>query len=288
VDLIAVGDAMIDVRVDAGALASGGGVHGRVLVQTGGSSANAAVWAVHAGGTARVHGRVGGDLGGRLITEALAERGVEPALSTDPDARTGTMLVVHEAGERSMVADRGANARLVAADLPAVLEAEAILISGYLLLQEPTVATAMEALERASAPIVAVDAASWPLVEGFGRDRFFRSTARANALMANELEAEALCGLRGADAALALGRRYRIAAVKQGDRGATLVVDGRVIRRGAEAVEEVDPTGAGDAFDGVLLLGLARGDEPEDTLDRACRAGAEVAASAGTWPELAG
>jgi ribokinase len=288
VDLIAVGDAMIDVRVDAGALASGGDVHGRVLVQTGGSSANAAVWAVHAGGTARVHGRVGGDLGGRLITEALAERGVEPALSTDPDAPTGTMLVVHEAGERSMVADRGANARLVAADLPAVLEAEAVLISGYLLLQEPTVATAMEAFERASAPIVAVDAASWPLVEGFGRDRFFRSTARANALMANELEAEALCGLRGADAALALGRRYRIAAVKQGDRGATLVVDGRVIRREGETVEEVDPTGAGDAFDGVLLLGLARGDEPEDALDRACRAGAEVAASAGTWPEPVG
>jgi sugar/nucleoside kinase (ribokinase family) len=275
---------MIDVRVDAGALASGGDVHGRVLVQTGGSSANAAVWAAHAGGTARVHGRVGSDLAGRLLTEALRERGVDPALTADRDAPTGTMLVVHEAGERSMVADRGANARLVAEDLPAVLEAEAVLISGYLLLQEPTVATALAALERASAPVVAVDAASWPLVEAFGSDRFFEATARATALMANEREAAALCRVRASDAALALGERYRIAAVKQGDRGATLVFDGRIIRRNAEAVAEVDPTGAGDAFDGVLLLGLARGNDPEEALDRACRAGAKVAASAGTWP----
>lgn len=284
-DLIAVGDAMIDVRVDAGALAPGGDVHGRVLVQTGGSSANAAVWAVHAGGTARVHGRVGGDLPGRLLAEALRERGVEAALTLDPDAPTGTMLVVHEAGERSMVADRGANAHLVADDLPAALEARAVLVSGYLLLQEPTVATAVAALERASAPIVAVDAASWPLVEAFGRDRFFEVTARANALMANEREAATLCGARGSDAALALGERYRIAAVKQGDRGASLAVDGRVLRRDAEATMEVDPTGAGDAFDGVLLLGLARGDDPEEALDRACRAGAAVAASPGTWPD---
>jgi sugar/nucleoside kinase (ribokinase family) len=227
---------------------------------------------------------VGSDLAGKLITEALGERGVEAALTADPDAPTGTMLVVHEAGERSMVADRGANARHVAADLPATLEAGAVLISGYLLLQEPTVATAVEALERASAPIVAVDAASWPLVESFGPDRFFEVTALANALLANDLEAAALCGVHGSDAALELGERYRIAAVKQGDRGATLVVDRRLIRRGAEAVAEVDPTGAGDAFDGVLLLGLARGDDPEAALDRACRAGAEVAASAGTWP----
>jgi sugar/nucleoside kinase (ribokinase family) len=52
-------------------------------------------------------------------------------------------------------------------------------------------------------------------------------------------------------------------------------------------VEERDPTGAGDAFDGVLLGSLARGIEPEEALDLACRAGARVAASASVWPAVA-
>ena len=52
----------------------------------------------------------------------------------------------------------------------------------------------------------------------------------------------------------------------------------------AEPVVEVDATGAGDAFDGVLLAALARGDEHEAALRRACHAGALVAASEDTWP----
>ena len=45
-------------------------------------------------------------------------------------APTGTMLVLHEPGERSMVADRGANARLAPGDLPPTIEAGAVLVSG--------------------------------------------------------------------------------------------------------------------------------------------------------------
>ena len=42
-----------------------------------------------------------------------------------------------------------------------------MLVSGYLLLQQPTPA-GLAAIERAAAPFVAVEAASWPLVEAFG------------------------------------------------------------------------------------------------------------------------
>ena len=66
--------------------------------------------------------------------------------------------------------------------------------------------------------------------------------------------------------------------------GAVLVVDGSVLEAQADAIEERDPTGAGDAFDGVLLASLARGIDPEESLRRACGAGAEVAASASVWP----
>ncbi len=224
-DLLCVGDVMLDVRVEAGALARGGDVHGRVIVQPGGSAANAAVWAAWAGARTGLVGRVGRDVAGRVLGEALAERGVETHLAVDPEAPTGTMLVVLEAGERSMVADRGANARLRPEDLPERIEAGAVLVSGYVLLQEDSRPAALAALDRADATYVAVDAASWPLVEAYGVERFLRDTARADVLLANELEARTLTGREGEAAARAPGARYRIAAVKPGARGPVACAD---------------------------------------------------------------
>lgn len=287
-DLIAVGDVMVDVRTEAPALARGGDVHGRVVLAPGGTSANAAVWAAWDGASARVVARVGDDLGGRLLQASLAERGVDPALRFDPDARTGTMLVVVEAGERSMVADRGAGARLSPDDLPPTLDAGAVIVSGYLLLHPATTEVAVEAIRRARAPLVAVDAASWPLIEGFGAGAFLEAAVRASAILANEREAEVLTGRAGADAARSLGERFRLAAVKRGPAGAVVVVDGACHEASAEPIAEVDPTGAGDAFDGVLLAALARGAEPETALRRACHAGALVAANEQSWPVARG
>ncbi|MGZ5297413.1 MAG: carbohydrate kinase family protein [Actinomycetota bacterium] len=287
-DLIAVGDVMVDVHVQAPALRRGGDVHGRVRLQPAGTSANAAVWAASDGAEVRVHGRVGDDLAGRLLRDVLAERGVDPALTVDVDAPSGTMLVVVEAGERSMVADRGANALLTPDDLPSSLDAGAVLVSGYLLLQEPTTSAGLAAIERSTARFVGVEASSWPLVEAFGAGKFLSDTtgAGANVLFANEREAEVLVALSGTDAARALGARYRVACVKLGEKGAAMSFDGSLLEVGAEPVIEVDATGAGDAFDGVLLAALARGVDPQDALGRACRAGATVAASEDTWPEL--
>lgn len=286
-DLLAVGDVMLDVRVEAGALARGGDVHGRVVVRPGGSAANAAVWAAWAGAEAGVIGRVGDDVAGRVLREALAERRVRGELAVDPEAPTGTMLVVREAGERSMVADRGANARLSPSDLPERLEAGAVLVSGYVLLQEASRPAALAALERAAAALVAVDAASWPLLAAYGVERFLADTARANVLLANEREARTLTGREGAEAARVLGERRRIAAVKLGARGAVACVEGEVVVRPAEPVTERDPTGAGDAFDGVFLAELARGVELAEALRRACRAGALQVSSERGWPEVA-
>jgi ribokinase len=284
-DLLCIGDVMLDVRVDAGTLHKGGDVHGRVVVQPGGTSANAAVWAAWDGADARVHGAVGSDVAGRLVAESLRERGVKMHLTPYPSAATGTMLVIHEAGERSMVADRGANARFRAEELPGRLVGGAVLVSGYLLLHDDTHEAAMAAIERAVTPLIAVEAASWPLVQGFGVDRFFEVTRGATVVLANELEARTLTGREGEAAARELGERYPVAAVKRAAAGAMLVVDGNFTSLPAERVEEIDPTGAGDAFDGVLLGALARGVGAEAALARAVHAGALAAASAQAWPE---
>jgi sugar/nucleoside kinase (ribokinase family) len=276
---------MADVAVLAGELATGGDVHGDVRIRPGGAGANAAVWAAAAGARVQLYGRVGGDLPGQLLQAALRQRDVEGILAIDPDSRTGAMLVVTDGSERSMVADRGANARLSPADLPDRLEARAVLVSGYLFFHPVSRVVAMAAVERSEAPLVAVDAASWPLLEAFGPDRFMEATAGATLLFANAREAEALTGWVGMDAVKPLAERCAMACVKLGSEGAVLATEGRLIKAAADPVDEIDPTGAGDAFDGVFLAMLARNADPESALRAACEAGAGAAASEETWPD---
>lgn len=291
-DVIVVGDVMVDVAVSTGTLRRGGDVHGPVRIRPGGAGANAAAWAAAAGARTRLHGRVGDDLAGGLVRRALHERGVDDALAVGPGDPTGAMLVMVEAGERSMVADRGANARLSPDDLPARLEAGAILVSGYLLFHPGSEPAARAALDGAEGAVVAVDAASWPLLHEYGAERFMDATAPATMLLVNRQEAVALAGAdpekEAADPETllrALSTRYPIVVLKLGRGGATASWEGRVVASPAPRISEVDPTGAGDAFDGALLAALARGAEPEEAVPRACMAGARAAASPSNWPE---
>jgi sugar/nucleoside kinase (ribokinase family) len=280
-DLIVVGDVMVDVDVDAAALASGGDVHGDVRVRPGGAGANAAVWGACEGARVRLYDRVGQDLAGRLLQDAIASRGVDAGLAVDPEARTGAMLIVREAGERSMVADRGANARLSPQDLPARLEAEAVLVSGYLLFHPGSLTAARAALDRADAEFVAVDAASWPLLEAYGAERFLQAIAKADTLLVNDREAEVLTQ----DGKVALEDRFSRVCWKRGAEGAELASRGKPLISWSDPVAcPVDPTGAGDAFDGTLLVALAGGATDEDALHRACDAGRSVVSSGETWP----
>jgi sugar/nucleoside kinase (ribokinase family) len=281
-DLIVVGDVMVDVSVEAGSLVSGGDVHGDVRLRPGGAGANAAVWAAHEGTGVRLYGRVGDDLPGRLLADALAALGVDARLTVDREARTGAMLIVRGEGDRSMVADRGANARLSPEDLPEDLEAEAILVSGYLLFHPGSELAALTAMDRARATYIAVDAASWPLLAEYGTDHFMRATASANVLLVNEREADVLSG--GKDHAR-LAEAYEHAFVKLGERGALHISNVGATPCRTQSAPVIDATGAGDAFDGSLLASLARGDPVEEALDRACRAGRTVAASSESWPE---
>lgn len=232
----------------------------------------------------RLFGRVGDDLAGRLLRQALAERGVEPVLSVDGAARTGAMLVVREAGERSMVADRGANGSLTPEDLPDRLEADAVLVSGYLLFDPGSEAAAREALRRAVAPVVAVDAASWPLLRGFGAERFLEATSAATVLFANHRESFALTGLNAEESARTLSADYAVCCIKLGAEGAIVVAGARTERAPSPTVEEVDPTGAGDAFDGAFLAAFAGGASLRASLETGCLAGSNAAGTASSWP----
>lgn len=283
-DLIVIGDVMLDVAVASPPLRRGGDVHGRVDVHPGGAAANTAVWAGALGLDVDLYAVLGADAIGGMLHEEFRRRGVRLPIPRRDGTRTGTMLVLHEDGERSMVADRGANASLRVSDLPDALEATALYVSGYTLFDRDTEIVALEAFSRARCTHVAIDAASWPLIDRLTPSRFFELTAGVTMLFANAREAEALTGLGPDRAAFELLEQYPMVLIKQGAEGATFASLDGVAHHRAPVITEVDPTGAGDAFNGVFLANLIRGASPDEALDMACQAGADVAASATTWP----
>jgi ribokinase len=289
--LVCVGDLMVDVAVESPALARGGDVPGAVRVGPGGSAANVAAWARAAGARARLVAGRGGDLAGRLLAAALAERGIELAPDGPAPAATGAMLVVMEAGERSFVADPGANLHLAETDVAAALDgADAVFISGYPLLRPATGAAAVAAAAaagRAGVPAV-VDAASWPLLDGAAGEPVLAAAALAGTLLANRDEAATLAGTsQPAAAGARLAARVGTVVVKCGPEGVLVCAAERPsVPVPAPAVAAVDVTGAGDAFAAGFLAARAGGADPVE----AARAGTRLAAAAvttrGAWPPV--
>jgi ribokinase len=287
--LACVGDLMVDVAVAAPALARGGDVPGSVRLGPGGSAANVAVWARQAGAGALVVARHGDDLAGRLLAAALADRGVGLHPPAPAPAATGAMLVVTESGERTFVADPGANLHLAAADVTAALAgATAVFVSGYPLLRAGTRAAALAAAGAAGRAAVpaAVDAASWPLVAGAAGEPVLEAAELAGTLLANLDEAAALTGRRDPAAAAAqLAARVGTAVVKCGADGAVVcAARGRPLTVTAEVAEVADVTGAGDAFAAGYLVALATGAEPAEAARAGTLLAARAVATVGAWP----
>jgi ribokinase len=252
---------MIDVAVSGRP-----GHDAEVRIGPGGSAANAGVWAAACGAEATVSGRVGDDATGRMLASELEARGVRPLLSLDSDVPTGTFVTLGG----SIWADRGANARYAPAHLPASVEADAVLVSGYLPLD-----VVEAALAGAQAPWIALDAA-----------RLTDPPAGGNALVANERAAEALTEKGPEEAARLLGRSYRLVCVTCGPRGVVAVLDGELEWAAPPGVETGEARGAGDAFAAGLLVGLARGLPLAAALADGCRCGALAARAAGGWPPV--
>tara|TARA_B100002003_G_scaffold44993_1_gene40336 strand:+ start:4108 stop:4986 length:879 start_codon:yes stop_codon:yes gene_type:complete len=75
-------------------------------------------------------------------------------------------------------------------------------------------------------------------------------------------------------------------AVTNGSEGATLYSAAGGIEFKPERVEEVDPTGSGDAFTAVLAVGILTNAHPAQALAAACQAGATVASKKGALVDL--
>ena len=231
-------------------------------VVPGGSAAIAAAWAAAAGAEATVVGRVGNDFAGRALRSALEGRGIECQIGVDDTARTGTFLVV----DGEVRVDRGANAKLTPGALPKRIDADGVLVSGYL--PPDAVATALQRTD-----------AAW---RGLSPGSLEELPPGANALFLNDDEARRLTGKLAEEAARTLGERFELVCVTRGAEGVVAVLGGRLHDAASTPVTD-SGVGAGDAFAATMIVALSGGTGLDDALAAACDAGAR-AASLAPWP----
>lgn len=275
---VAVGDVMVDV-VCSQLPPPAARIHAEVTMRAGGSAVNAAAAAASWGASAAVVGRVGNDRAAELVAAELERLGIDAHLARDHELRTGMAVSLGDPSSSSVVANRGANARLSPADIPDPLEAEALLVSGFALFQDGSAAGARTALERFEGGWAGVDVSSPTLAPAALDLDPGDEVGRRTVVLATTEEARAMTGGEPEEAARMLASRFSVACIKLGEQGALAAAADRVERRAVDPVARGSPFGAGDAFGAVLLIALAAGESLGRALDSACAAGARAAAS---------
>jgi ribokinase len=249
--VVVVGSINVDLVVTLERLPAPGEtvIGGEFARHGGGKGANQAVAAARAGARVRFVGAVGADEFGDAALAELRDAGVDVSgVARLTGEATGVALIaVDREGRNQIAVASGANARVEAESVAAAgaLRAGDVCLLGFEVPNAALVAAARTAAS-AGARIVLNPAPARAIPEAL--------LGLGVVLTPNEQEAEAL---GGAEALAA--RASAPVVVTLGARGARLLDGDSATALPAPAVEVVDTTGAGDAFNGVLAAGLAAG-----------------------------
>jgi ribokinase len=243
---------------------------GEFMQVLGGKGANQAAAAAMLGAEVHFVGCVGADDHGRMVRADLEARGVDcSALATTSAAPTGVAVITVDAhGENAIAVAPGAN-RMVApaAAVDAIRSGDVVLCS--LEIPVETVEAAVAAAVERGARVIVNPAPP-------------RGAPAGALLTPNEHECEHLGGIEH------LVGRAPAVIVTLGAAGVVLHRAGAApVEQPAFAVEVVDTTGAGDAFNGALAWALATGKTLDAALPLAAAAGALACRAVGARASLA-
>ena len=281
-----------DVGLDVVAQLRGEVVHGqdtraKVQVTPGGAGGNTAAWLAAYGVPVSLLARVGDDEAGRTARAELTSAGVDCRFAIDPTLATCCVVVlVATDGDRTMFADRGANAAFCAADvvLPELGEPRQHLhLSGYVLLDAGSREAGLTALAKAKAAgwTTSVDPQAAVHIGTVGGPTFLSWLHHADVLLPNDGE---LAALGGADAVLEV---VEAVVVTHGEQGATWMTATEIVSVAAPTIHRSDSTGAGDAFNAGWLSNWLAGADPRTALEKGVQAGTDAAAAVGARPRMA-
>ncbi len=276
VDLVCIGEPMLEFNQQPGRPDAGGPEDGRLYLEGfGGDTSNAAVAAARQGARTAYVTAVGQDIAGERFMALWRREGIDTsAIRRSATHPTAVYFVTHgSAGHEFLYYRAGSAASTLApADLPAAM------IAGARILYASGISQAISA-SAADAVFAAIDIARshgvrvaydtnyrprlWPLARA--RAVIHAALAQADIALPSLEDAQALTGLNAPDAILDFYLRLGPALVvlKLGADGALLGTPGRRLLIPPHPVRHVDATGAGDTFCGSLLARLIAGDAPQ-------------------------
>lgn len=266
----------------------------------GGSAANIAAAIVRHGGQADLVTCVSDDAVGRFCRNALASYGIGAGhvRTVGGEARNSLSVVETRLEDTQSVIyrNRAADFEMTVADVDAVDYPAygALVTTGTALAAEPSQSATFRALDLAQAaglPVVFdIDYRpySWPSPYAAMR-AYARAASQSAIIVGNDVEFGLMAG--GHERGLAMARDLaasssKIIVYKMGEAGAVTFANGQEVRTGIYPVDALKPTGAGDAFLGGFLAGLAEGRPVSEAVLRGSACASIVVARVGCAPAM--
>ena len=244
----------------------------------GGSSANVACGLSMAGHHVRLVGPVGTDSMGDNLLAELEQCGVDTEYSFRADAASPrTLILLDGTGERTIIAvDSGAGpSSFLPVRGPDLRSVDCVYVEGYTRYPAGTAAAAESALVVTSPPVPGSTA--WPATVVVGSETQYSDVTSAGMF-------EAVRSVSG--------EQLKWVVVTRGRAGADAYAASSELHVDAVAADQIDATGAGDAFTVGLLQGLLQEDDMVTALQVGAAWGAATVAQLRSipvpWEELAG
>jgi sugar/nucleoside kinase (ribokinase family) len=266
-DVIGVGESSIDEVYRLPAFPHPQGPHAKLrvtgrTVSAGGQVATALCTCSSFGLRTAYVGGIGRDENGRILRDALEQRGVDlrHAVMRDAATRYAVVLIDERTGERVVLWDRDARLTLDPAEVPAEAIAGARLLHVDNLDEEIAILAA--GIARAHGRPVTTDI-------DIVRPRTDDLVESVTTAIFGEHTLAELVGERDPERALRILRERHagtMLCVTLGARGAMLLDGDRLHHVPGHAIHAVDTTGAGDVFRGAFIYALLRGDAPDRIL----------------------
>jgi len=262
-----IGDAFIDIIVPAYDIKPGETHHRKIITLCGGT-ANVAVGIAKLGEKPKFIGKVGNDLFGRYFKENLKKEGVQDLTFIDNEHPTGLCVsMAYKKGERTMVANRGANDYLKKEEIrnciDEIIKSKIVYFSGYSLLSKENAESILYAIKechKQNCEVYFNPGAPNLIKEGFKKiiHHF------VDILIMNMEEAKNMTGKNSVeDIVKSLNNLVNISIIT--------VSDGCIIQKGdkciyieTEKLNVLDTTGAGDAFSAGFIVGRLKGEDEEE------------------------
>jgi len=256
-----IGEAFIDVIAPAWSINRGETYHREIKFFVGGL-ANVAIEISKMGEETKFVGKVGKDPFGMFLRQTLKQYGVKDIVFVDHVLPTGLCIsLVYEDGERTMIANRGANDNLSIEEIESCINeirsSRIAYFSGYSLQRGKTRETMLKCIRDCHEHGVEIyfNPGAPNLIKGD-----FREIVRnfVDVLILNEDEAKKLA--RGGDTSFeSLNELVDTAVVTRGEYGCTLIKNGKAVDVKTKEIKVQNTTGAGDAFSAGFIVGRIRG-----------------------------